>query len=101
MINEKLSQEQKKALNSFCKAHHIRKLAFFGSVITSRFSPNSDIDILIEFQEGHILGYAFFSLQDELENILKRKVDLSTVGGLHPLIKDKVIKSAQTYYELP
>ena len=101
MINKRLNQKQKEALNTFCKVHHIKKLAFFGSVITSRFHSSSDIDILVEFQEEHIPGYAFFSLQDELENILRKKVDLSTVGGLHPFIKDRVIKSAQTYYELP
>jgi uncharacterized protein len=47
-------------LADFCRRHHIRKLAFFGSVLRDDFRPDSDVDVLIEFEPGHTLGLAFF-----------------------------------------
>jgi predicted nucleotidyltransferase len=94
-----LSQEQQRALQHFCHKHHIKRLAFFGSVLTDTFHAGSDIDILVEFLDGHTPGYRFFSMQNELEKILGRAVDLTTSQGLHPMIQAKVLRTAQTYYE--
>jgi predicted nucleotidyltransferase len=95
-----LSQAQTGALNQFCQRHSVKKMSFFGSVITSRFGPESDIDILIEFHEGKSPGFGFFTMQDELAEILGRPVDVTTVGGLHPLLKEKVLQTAETYYDV-
>ena len=51
-------------LAEFCKRHHIRKLAFFGSVLRDDFGPQSDVDVLVEFEQGHTPGLAFIDIQD-------------------------------------
>ena len=49
----KIDREQ---LAAFCRKHHLTKLALFGSVLTDRFGPDSDVDVLVEFDPDHILG---------------------------------------------
>jgi hypothetical protein len=83
----------------FCRRHHIRKLAFFGSVLRPDFRPESDIDVLVEFEPGHVPGLAFIRLQDELSEILNgRTVDLVTAKFLHPLIREDVLAHADWRY---
>ena len=62
----------------FCRNNHIRRLALFGSVLRDDFTPDSDVDILVEFEVGHTPGLAFFTMQRELSEILGRKSDLDT-----------------------
>ena len=88
-----------KELEAFCSKHHIKRLAFFGSVLRADFLPDSDIDVLVEFDEAHVPGLEFFSVVEELEVILGRKVDLLTPGFLSPHIRDDVLNRAQTQYE--
>jgi predicted nucleotidyltransferase len=76
------------AIADFCQRHHIRKLALFGSVLRDDFSPDSDVDVLVEFEPGQTPGFAFFNMQDELAEILGRKVDLLTF---------KMIESSENY----
>jgi len=59
MVNSKLVVPRE-AITDFCRRHHIRKLALFGSVLRDDFRPDSDIDVLVEFEPGHIPGFAFF-----------------------------------------
>ena len=87
------------AIADFCQRHHIRKLALFGSVLRDDFTPESDIDVLVEFEAGHTPGFAFFAMQDELSNLLGRAVDLNTPGFLSEYFRDKVIAMAVTIYE--
>ena len=54
----------------FCRRHHIRRLALFGSVLRDDFGPDSDVDVLVEFEPGHIPGLEFFRMQEELSEIL-------------------------------
>ena len=83
----------------FCRRHHIRKLAFFGSVLRPDFRPESDIDVLVEFEPGHVPGLAFIRLQDELsESLNGRTVDLVTAKFLHPLIREDVLAHADWRY---
>jgi len=84
---------------AFCRRHHIRQLALFGSVLRDDFTPDSDLDILVEFDEGHTPGWAFFGMQDELSAILGRKVDLNTPGFLSRYFRDQVIRQAVVAYE--
>ena len=82
----------------FCQDHHIRKLALFGSVLRKDFRPDSDVDVLVEFEEGHIPGFAFFSFQSELSEILGRKADLHTPAFLSRYFRDQVIANSQIQY---
>ena len=63
----------KSNISAFCKRHHIRKLALFGSVLRDDFRPDSDVDVLIEFEARHVPGPAFFAIQDELSAIIGPK----------------------------
>jgi predicted nucleotidyltransferase len=86
-------------LASLCKRYHIRKLAFFGSVLRDDFSPKSDVDILVEFEEGHIPGLGFIDIQDDLSKLLGgREVDLVTPKFLNHRIRDRVLKEARVAY---
>ena len=71
----------------FCRRHHIRKLALFGSILRDDFGPDSDIDVLVEFDPEHIPGLAFFGMEEELSQILGRKVDLNTKEWLSPYFR--------------
>jgi predicted nucleotidyltransferase len=83
---------------AFCRGHHIRRLAFFGSVLREDFSPESDIDVLVEFDPDHVPGLAFFTIQEELAKLLGRPVDLNTPGFLSPYIRRRVIAEAEPLY---
>jgi predicted nucleotidyltransferase len=87
-----------KELAEFCRKHAIRKLAFFGSVLREDFTPESDIDVLVEFEPGHTPGLKFFAMQDELSQILGHKVDLNTPGFISRYFRDQVIREARIQY---
>jgi predicted nucleotidyltransferase len=82
----------------FCQAHHIRRLALFGSVLRPEFGDESDIDVLVEFEPGHVPGLSFFSMQDELSQILGRRADLNTPGFLSPDFRNHVLAEAEVLY---
>jgi len=82
----------------FCRKHHIKKLAVFGSALRSDFRDDSDIDVLVEFEPDHIPGLAFFAMADELSEILGRKVDLNTPQCLSRYFRDKVLEEAVVQY---
>ena len=86
-------------LAEFCQRHHIRKLALFGSVLREDFRPDSDVDVLVEFEPGHVPGLAFFGMQDELSQLLDRKVDLNTPKFLSRYFRDRVLQQALVQYE--
>jgi hypothetical protein len=83
---------------AFCRRSHVRRLAFFGSVLRADFRPDSDIDILIEFEPGHVPGLAFFALQDELGQMLGHRVDLHTPASLSSYFRDQVLREAEPAY---
>jgi uncharacterized protein len=83
----------------FCRKHHIRWLAVFGSVLRDDFGPESDVDVLVEFDPGHVPGFAFFSIQEELSELLGRQVDLGTKKSLSRWIKARVLSEAQVLYD--
>ncbi len=82
----------------FCRKHHIRKLAFFGSVLRDDFRPDSDVDVLVEFEPGHVPGLGFFTIETELSNLLGRKVDLNTPNFLSRYFRDQVMTEAEVQY---
>jgi len=85
-------------ISDFCRKHHIRKLAFFGSVLREDFKPESDVDVLVEFEQGYIPGLAFFTMERELSEILNYKVDLNTSQFLSPYFRDQVLAEAEAQY---
>jgi len=85
-------------ISDFCRRHHIRKLALFGSVLREDFKPESDVDVLVEFEQGHVPGLAFFSMEKELSEILNHKVDLNTPQFLSPYFRDQVLAEAEAQY---
>ena len=85
----------RQSLEVFCRRHHVRRLALFGSVLRDDFGPESDVDVLVEFEPGHVPGLAFFDLQGELSRLLGRPVDLNTLGFLSPLFRDDVLRDAE------
>jgi predicted nucleotidyltransferase len=87
-------------LSEFCDRNRIRKLSLFGSILTDRFRPDSDLDMLVEFEEGHVPGFlGLAEMELELGAMLGRKVDLRTPGELSRYFRDKVISSALVQYE--
>lgn len=85
-------------LAEFCRRHRIRKLSLFGSVLREDFGSESDVDVLVESEPSHIPGLAFLSMEEELSQILGRKVDLNTRGFLSPYFRDRVLSEAEVQY---
>jgi len=88
----------RKQLSEFCQQHHIRKLAFFGSVLRDDFKPGSDIDVLVEFEPGLTPGLAFFDIQDKLSRLLGHKVDLNTPGFISRYFREQVLREARVQF---
>jgi len=89
----------KEKIEVFCRKHHIRKLSLFGSVLREDFGPDSDVDVLVEFEQGQIIGLLRLAgIEIELSNILKRKVDLRTPAELSRYFRQQVLDSAEVQY---
>lgn len=87
-------------LEAFCRKHNIIKLSFFGSVLRDDFRPDSDIDVLVEFDpDSHVTLLDMGGMQMELSELLGRFVDFKTAGFIHGSILPKVLASAKTEYE--
>ena len=84
----------------FCQRHHIRKLSLFGSVLRDDFRPDSDIDVLVEFEPDHVPGLLRMAgMQIELSEIIGREVDLRTAAELSRYFRQQVVDSADLLYE--
>ena len=88
-------------IEAFCRRHAVRRMALFGSVLRKDFRPESDVDVLIEFQPGRTLGFfRLFDMEDELSTLLGgRRVDLRTPEDLSPYFREEVTRSAQLVYD--
>ncbi|MBN1284247.1 MAG: nucleotidyltransferase family protein [Anaerolineae bacterium] len=90
----------KDIVTAFCRRHHIRKLSLFGSVLRDDFRPDSDIDVLVEFDPEHEPGFfAFITMQMELSELLGRDVDLNTPEDLSRHFRQKALEMAKVQYE--
>ena len=85
----------------FWRRHHIRELAFFGSVLREDLGPASDIDVFVDFEPAFIPGLSFFTMERELSEILGRKVDLNTVEFIGKHFRDRVLEEAEVLYVSP
>ena len=86
-------------IRTFCEEHHIRRLSLFGSVLRDDFTPDSDIDVLVEFEPGYTVGFIKFAgMENELSDLFGRRVDLSTPAGLSPYFRDEVLAEAEPLF---
>ncbi len=90
----------RKALADFCRRHHIRRLALFGSALHGDFGPESDVDFLVEFEPGHVPGLLKLArMERELSALFNgRKVDLRTPEDLSRYFRDSVLQEAEVQY---
>ena len=86
---------------AFCRRRHIRRLSLFGSVLRDDFGPDSDVDVLVEFESGHTPGWEFVSMGDELSEMIGRDVDLHTPASLSRYFRDEVMAEAEEQYVAP
>ena len=88
-------------LHEFCRRHHIRRLALFGSVLRDDFSPQSDIDILAEFEPGEPIGFIRLgTIEAELSDVLGRNADLNLHNTLDPAFRERVLSEAEILYDV-
>ena len=98
-IPQRITPDREK-LAEFCRRNYISKLSFFGSVLRDDFRPDSDIDVLVEFEPEREPGLLRLArLENELSSLLDdRKVDLRTSQDLSRYFRDEVIASAELQY---
>ena len=94
----------KEEIAAFCQRNHIRRMALFGSVLRDDFTPESDVDVLVEFEPAARIGYiGLAGLEIELGKILGRWVDLHTFEGVKRnrnwLRREEILSSAEAVYE--
>ena len=89
---------QEETVAEFCGRHRIRRLSLFGSILRDDFLPESDVDILVEFEPGATPGFGFIRIQDELSEILGCPVDLHTPASLSKYFRDEVLREAEALY---
>ncbi|GAB4453262.1 MAG: nucleotidyltransferase [Anaerolineae bacterium] len=89
----------KEEIAAFCQRHHIHKLALFGSVLRDDFGPDSDVDVLVEFEPGRVPGLiTLAAMEIELSAILGRKADIRTSAELSRYFRQKVVDTAEVQY---
>ena len=90
----------KEEVADFCRRNHIRRLSLFGSVLRDDFGPDSDVDVLVEFEPSARVGLITLAgMEIELSRLLGRKVEMHTVKGLNPHFRDGVLNLAKVQYE--
>ena len=87
------------SIAEYCRRHRIRRLAFFGSVLRGDFRPDSDVDVLVEFEPGQEPGFLRLArMERELSGIIGRQADLRTPEDLSHLFRNEVMASAEVQY---
>ncbi len=88
-----------KKIAEFCQRHHIKRLALFGSALRDDFTPDSDVDVLVEFEPGTRIGMIRLAgIELELSEILGRKVDMHTPGFISKYFRNQVLAEAEDQY---
>lgn len=86
-------------ITEFCQKHHICRLSFFGSVISEHFTQESDVDVLVEFEPGQVVGLIRLAgMELELSEIIGRKVDMRTPADLSRYFREEVLSAAEVQY---
>jgi predicted nucleotidyltransferase len=99
-MNDQGLDISKDRIADFCRRHRIKKLSLFGSILRDDFRPDSDIDVLVEFEPAARVGLIKLAgIEMELSGLLGRKVDLNTPGFLSRYYRDRVLAEAQVQYD--
>lgn len=85
-------------LNELCQAYHVKSLAMFGSQMRGDSHPESDLDLLVEFEPDNVPGFRFFQLERELSALFHLPVELNTPGFLSSYFRDEAVRSAKLVY---
>jgi hypothetical protein len=86
-------------LTEFCRQNHIKKLSLFGSILREDFRPESDVDMLVEFEPGQGVGLITLAgLERKLSEMIGRKVDLRTPAELSRYFRDEVVSGAEVQF---
>jgi uncharacterized protein len=86
-------------LADFCRRHHIRKLALYGSVLRDDFRPDSDVDVLVEFDPSYPAGFRIVDIEEELSQLLGgHRIDLVAEKYLNPRLRQRVLAEAEVQY---
>jgi uncharacterized protein len=99
-VKNGFTEPSRQTFAEFCERHHIRKLSLFGSVLREDFRSDSDVDVLVVFEPGHVPGFfRLFDLEEELSAIFGgRKVDLRTPEDLSRYFRQEVEAGAEVQY---
>ena len=91
----------KEAIEELCRRYHIRRMSFFGSVLRDDFGPDSDVDVLVEFEPGKVPGlFQIVDLEEEMSGLFAgRRVDVRTPAEISRYFRAEVLASAETLYE--
>jgi predicted nucleotidyltransferase len=96
-LEQKIPKDE---LAEFCRRNHIRRLSVFGSALRGQLGPDSDIDLLVEFEQGHVPGlFSIVRMEMELTEMLGRKADLRTPEDLSQYFRDEVVENAEVQYQ--
>lgn len=99
IIKDGIISANANAIQEICRRYRVRELSLFGSALGEKFGPETDFDLLVEFQPDARVGLMEFGqLQMELSELLGRRVDLVSKRGLKPLIREAVLKIAEPLY---
>ena len=86
-------------IEAFCRRNGVRKMWLFGSVLTGAFGPESDVDVLVEFERGARVGFLdMAAMEIELTELIGRKVDLRTPAEISPHFRQDVLNTAELQY---
>lgn len=97
--NKRKIEIPKKEVAEFCRKHHIRKLSIFGSALGEHFGGDSDIDVLVDYEPGQVIGFRIFDMEAELSRMLGGvKVDIVNVKYLNHRLRDHILESAEIQY---
>ena len=100
MQQKRVNNISKEQIAEFCQRNQIMKFAFYGSVLRDDFKPESDVDILIDLEPNHSIGLMKMAhMENELSDLIGRKVDLRTPQDLSKYFRDKVVSEAETIFE--
>src|SRR3989338_3389387 len=99
-MNRRNINVPKSKITDFCRQNHIRRLALFGSALRDDFRPDSDVDVLVEFDPGHVPGFLRLArMERELSGLLGgRRVDMRTPEDLSRYFRDEVVASAEVQF---
>ena len=93
-----LRLESAASIKELCRKYHIQEMAVFGSVARAEDRGDSDVDIFVEFEPGYHPGLGWFDLEEALESLLGRRVDLSRKSLLKPRVKREALRDAVVLY---